>query len=448
MKTSNEIRTQILDLVQEYHEAKQREAVPFIAGQSRIDYAGRVFDHQELTALVDSSLEFWLTHGHYSRDFENKLAQTVGTRWALFVNSGSSANLLAFSALCSPELGERRISPGDEVITVAASFPTTIAPIIQNRAVPVFVDVDPLTANIDTVAMRQALSSKTKAVMVAHTLGNPMDMDCLVDFCKEHELWLIEDNCDALGSIYQGKPTGSFGHISTCSFYPAHHITTGEGGAVCTSEPQLRKILLSLRDWGRSCICGSGEDNCCGKRFSAQHGSLPFGYDHKYVYSHLGYNLKATDLQAAIGIAQLDKLPSFIAARRKNFDKIRAELAPYAHWLRIQEATPGSIPSWFGCLITVQDEAPFSRNQITSHLEKSKIQTRTLFAGNIVRQPAFQHLIAGIDYRIAGSLANTETIMEKSFWIGVYPGMDAYKLEYIVVILKNILNAILPISLS
>lgn len=440
MKSSSEIRDQILALAQEYHEARQKERPPFVAGQSRIDYAGRVYDQHEICNLLEASLDFWLTHGRYSQDFEQQLAQVLGVKWSLFVNSGSSANLLAFSALCSPELGEKRIQPGDEVITVAASFPTTIAPIVQNKAVPVFVDIDPVTANIDIAAMRNALSKRTKAVMAAHTLGNPMDLNAIVQFCEDNNLWLVEDNCDALGSTYNGKATGSFGHISTCSFYPAHHITTGEGGAVCTSHPQLRRIMLSLRDWGRSCFCGSGEDNSCGNRFSGQHGTLPFGYDHKYVYSHLGYNLKATDLQAAIGLAQLHKLPDFIQARKRNHAALRQLLAPYSQWLHVQDATPQSDPSWFGCLITVLQTAPFTRNEITAYLEKQKIQTRTLFAGNIVRQPAFQHLLEGIDYRISGTLDNTDSVMENAFWIGVYPGMDDDKSSHLSHAIIRFLN--------
>ncbi len=427
-----ELRRQILDLTRRYYREVLADRGHFQPGVTQVGYAGRVFDEHEMSNLVSSCLEFWLTWGRYSREFEARLAEILGVRWALLVNSGSSANLLAFSALCSPLLGDRRVRPGDEVITTAASFPTTVAPIVQNGCVPVFVDVDPATANIDAGRMDAACGERTRAVMLAHTLGNPFDLDAVVSFCRAHDLWLIEDNCDSLGSLYGGKPTGSFGHIGTSSFYPPHHLTTGEGGAVYTSDPLLKKILASLRDWGRDCYCDSGVDNTCARRFSGQHGTLPAGYDHKYVYSHLGYNLKATDMQAAIGVAQLDKLDGFTRARRRNHELLARSLEPLSHVLQLQRAQEGSEPSWFGCLMTVAPGAAFTRNELTSHLESRRIQTRTLFAGNIVRQPAFRSLREGEDYRVVGDLVHTDALMERAFWIGVYPGMDRARLEYMV----------------
>ena len=406
------------------------EDTKFVPGKSLVRYAGRVYDDVERKYLQDAVDEFWLTYGKWSRRFENDLSKFLGVKHSLLVNSGSSANLLAFSALTSPLLKERQVKRGDEVITVAAGFPTTVAPIIQYGAVPVFVDVDEHTANIDCRWLEKALSSKTKAVMIAHTLGNPFNLDEVKSFCIKHNLWLIEDNCDALGSKWDGKYTGTIGDIGTSSFYPAHHITMGEGGATYTDNDQLHKIMLSIRDWGRDCWCASGHDNTCGCRFTKQFGNLPYGYDHKYVYSHFGYNLKATDLQAAIGCAQLEKLEKFIEARKKNFGFLKEHLEgmPFLH---VIEKHSKADPSWFGMLIEVDSNAPFLRNELTKHLEEHKIQTRNLFAGNILKHPCFDALIEGIDYRTVGSLANTDKVMNNFFWIGVYPGMTQEQLEYV-----------------
>ncbi len=431
--TAEELRKEILEKTAEYyrlvHQAKQEE--PFIPGKSRVNYAGRVFDEREMQNLVGASLEFWLTYGHWSRDFEKGLAAYLGVRFALLVNSGSSANLLAFMTLTSPLLGERRIARGDEVITVAAGFPTTIAPIVQYGAVPVFVDVELGTANIDAAQLEAAWSPKTKAVMLAHTLGNPFNVGAVKAFCEKHGLWLVEDNCDALGSKYAGKFTGTWGDIGTSSFYPPHHMTMGEGGAIYTDNPLLKKIALSIRDWGRDCWCESGVDNTCGCRFTKQFGSLPIGYDHKYVYSHFGYNLKATDLQAAIGCAQLEKFPSFVEARKRNFAHLFEGLKDLPQ-LRLFEKYEESNPSWFGFLMTVQPDAGFSRNDLAKHLESANIQTRNLFAGNIIRHPCFETMREGTDYRVVGPLANTDTIMNSSLWIGLYPGMGESRLDYMV----------------
>lgn len=426
------LRQQILDLTREYHQAAFGHEPEFTPGESRVPYAGRVFDENELVRLVDSSLEFWLTYGRFSKQFEANLAAFLGVRHCLLVNSGSSANLLAFAALTSPRLGERRIIPGDEVITVAAGFPTTVAPIVQAGAVPVFVDVRLDTANVDTAYLEEAVSSRTKAVMLAHTLGNPFDIDAVTAFCGRHGLWLIEDNCDALGSKWNGRYTGTFGHIGTSSFYPPHHMTMGEGGAVYTDDDELAAILLSMRDWGRDCVCPSGVDNRCGKRFTQQFGTLPFGYDHKYVYSEFGYNLKVTDMQAAIGVEQLKKLPGFVDARRRNFDQLSVLLAPAEEALILPQATPGSEPSWFGYLMTVREGASVDRDALVHVLEGAKVQTRMLFAGNIVRQPAFDRMRAtGNGYRIVGELSVTDKIMNDAFWVGVYPGMTAAMLDHV-----------------
>jgi len=415
----------------------------------RINYAGRVFDEKEMINLVDSSLEFWLTYGRYSKEFEEKLAEFLGVKYTFLVNSGSSANLLAFMALTSPLLEDRRIKRGDEVITVAAGFPTTVAPIIQYGAAPVFVDVDLKTFNIDAAQLENAVSPKTKAVMLAHTLGNPFDIQTVKTFCRKHNLWLIEDNCDALGSQYlseqfwplsaqRPKPktqncfTGTFGDIGTSSFYPPHHMTMGEGGAVYTSDKLLKKIILSMRDWGRDCWCESGKDNTCGSRFSKQYGTLPFGYDHKYVYSHFGYNLKATDMQAAIGCAQLEKMPEFIRKRKDNFQSLHDGLKDLKDIFILPKATPNSDPCWFGFLFTLKDGVSFKRNDIVKHLEDHNIQTRNLFAGNITRHPCFFELKSGKDYRIINKLENTDKIMNDSFWVGLYPGMGREALAYMV----------------
>ncbi|KIM04106.1 MAG: dehydratase [Sulfurovum sp. AS07-7] len=416
-----------------YYEAihKPQQTKDFMAGQSRVNYAGRVFDETEMQYLVDSSLDFWLTYGDYSKKFEKKLAEFLGVRWSLLVNSGSSANLLAFYALTSPLLKERQIKRGDEVITVAAGFPTTVAPMVQYGAVPVFVDMELKHFNIDTTQLEKALSPKTKAVMIAHTLGNPFNIKAVKEFCDAHNLWLIEDNCDALGSTYEGKPTGTWGDIGTSSFYPPHHMTIGEGGAVYTDNPLLKKIMLSMRDWGRDCWCESGVDNTCGCRFSQQFGSLPKGYDHKYVYSHFGFNLKVSDMQAAVGVAQLEKFPSFVQKRKENFAKLYAGLKDLKE-LQLVEAQPNSDPSWFGFMITLKDGVKFSRNEIVEFLENSNIQTRNLFAGNITRHPVFGHMVKDIDYRVIGELSNTDKIMNDSFWVGVYPGMGDEVIWYMI----------------
>lgn len=434
-----QIRRQILDLTREYYTEQFAEKPAFVPGESRVAYGGRVFDEREIVNLVDSSLEFWLTYGRYSAVFEKGLAEYLGIKHALLVNSGSSANLLAFAALTSEKLGVRRIVPGDEVITVAAGFPTTIAPIVQHGAVPVFVDVVLGTYNIDVSQLKVAVSPRTKAVMLAHTLGNPFEVRAVRDFCDAHGLWLIEDNCDALGSRYEGKLTGSFGDIGTSSFYPPHHMTMGEGGAVYTNDELLAKVALSMRDWGRDCYCPSGRDNSCGKRFSQQHGALPFGYDHKYVYSEFGFNLKATDMQAAIGVAQLEKLPEFTEARKRNWAQLREALGPLADVLVLPEPTPGSDPSWFGFLMTVRENTGVTRDELVRALEDAKVQTRMLFAGNMVRQPAFDGMRERSDgYRVVGELPNTDRIMSNAFWIGVYPGMTEEMLAYMT---ETILHA-------
>ena len=436
--TPEELKADILAKTVEYYRlvhAKQQTAA-FKPGESRVNYAGRVFDEREMVNLVDSSLEFWLTYGRYSRQFEKGLADYLGVRFCLLVNSGSSANLLAFSALTSPLLEDRQVKRGDEVITVAAGFPTTIAPIVQYGAVPVFVDVELETGNIDASQLEQALSSKTKALMLAHSLGNPFNIKAVKAFCEKHNLWLVEDNCDALGSKYAGRLTGTWGDIGTSSFYPPHHMTMGEGGAVYTDNPLLNKIALSIRDWGRDCWCPSGKDNTCGCRFTKQFGQLPVGYDHKYVYSHFGYNLKATDLQAAIGCAQLEKFPSFVETRKANYQRLYEGLKDISQ-LSIFRPYPEADPSWFGFLMTVKPSAGFSRNDLAKHLEAANIQTRNLFAGNITKHPCFETMREGVDYRIAAPLVNTDTIMNDSLWIGLYPGMDEEKLDYMIKVIRE-----------
>ena len=438
MDKIKQLHDEIMEKVKEYYSLVHAPAqnAPFVPGESRVNYAGRVFDEKELCNLVDSSLEFWLTYGRYSKEFEKKLAEYLGVRFALLVNSGSSANLLAFMALTSPLLKERKIDRGDEVITVAAGFPTTIAPMIQYGAVPVFVDVELETANIDTALLEEAYSSKTKAVMIAHTLGNPFNIKEVKAFCDRHGLWLIEDNCDALGSKYDGKFTGTWGDIGTSSFYPPHHMTMGEGGAVYTDDPLLKKIMLSIRDWGRDCWCESGVDNTCGCRFTRQFGKLPVGYDHKYVYSHFGYNLKVSDMQAAVGCAQLEKFPSFVEKRKENFERLYNGLKDIPE-LQLFAKYPESDPSWFGFLITLADGVSFTRNDLAEYLEDHKIQTRNLFAGNILKHPCFETLVEGVDYRVAGSLTNTDKIMNDSLWIGLYPGMGEDKLDYMISTIRN-----------
>lgn len=440
--TPQELKQEILEKTKEYyrlvHEPVQH--AKFEPGKSRVNYAGRVFDEHEMVNLVDSSLDFWLTYGTYSKKFEKEFAKMLGVKWAFLVNSGSSANLLAFFALTSPLLKERRIKKGDEVITVAAGFPTTVAPIVQYGAVPVFVDMELEYFNIDHTKLELALSSKTKAVMVAHTLGNPFNIKAVKEFCDKHDLWLIEDNCDALGSLYDGKPTGTWGDIGTSSFYPPHHMTMGEGGATYTNNPLLKKIMLSMRDWGRDCWCESGVDNTCGRRFSQKFGELPLGYDHKYVYSHFGFNLKASDMQAAVGCAQIEKFPNFVQRRRQNFKKLYDGLKDIKE-LILAKAQPHSEPSWFGFMMTVADGAKFSRNELSEHLEKAGVQTRNLFAGNMIKHPLFADLKLGVDYKISGELKNTDKIMNDSFWVGVYPGMSDEKIGYIIKVIKEFISA-------
>lgn len=414
----------------------ERHARPPYQPGDRIRYAGRVYDADELCALTDAALDFWLTAGDYTKRFEAGLADYLGVRYCSFVNSGSSANLLAVMALTSPQLGERRLRPGDEVITAACGFPTTVAPVVQCGAVPVFADARLPDGNVDPSLLEDALSEKTKAVILAHTLGRPFDLAAVKRFCDARGLWLIEDNCDALGAEVEldgiWRKTGTVGDIGTSSFYPAHHITTGEGGAVYTANPLLHKIVRSLRDWGRDCVCGSGEDDTCGRRFTGQFGTLPAGYDHKYVYSHLGYNLKATDLQAAIGTAQLKKLPDFVKLRRSNWAYLREKLEPVSDRLLFPGETSGVQPSWFGFLMTVREESGLSRDALAGYLESHNIQTRPLFAGNLTRHPCFAALREGSDYRIAGSLEVTDRMMRDSLWIGVYPGMERAMLDEMV----------------
>ncbi|WP_060825356.1 lipopolysaccharide biosynthesis protein RfbH [Sulfurospirillum cavolei] len=433
MIKEQQLKQEILDKTKEYYELvhKKNQTKPFVAGQSRVNYAGRVFDEKEMVNLVDSSLDFWLTYGDYSKKFEKELAAFLHVRWAFLVNSGSSANLLAFYALTSPLLKERQVKRGDEVITVAAGFPTTVAPIVQYGAVPVFVDMELKHFNIDVTQLEKALSPKTKAVMIAHTLGNPFDIKSVKAFCDKHNLWLIEDNCDALGSTYEGKPTGTWGDIGTSSFYPPHHMTMGEGGATYTNNPLLKKIMLSMRDWGRDCWCESGVDNTCGCRFTQQFGSLPKGYDHKYVYSHFGFNLKVSDMQAAVGCAQLEKFPRFVEKRKENFKKLYNGLKD-VHELTLVETQPLSDPSWFGFMMTLTQEAKFTRNDLVEYLENNNIQTRNLFAGNMLRHPLFESLEKDKDYKIVGTLVNTDKIMNDSFWIGLYPGMGDEAIAYMI----------------
>ena len=428
-----QLKEEILAKTKEYYELvhQKNQTKPFVAGQSRVNYAGRVFDEKEMVNLVDSSLDFWLTYGDYSKKFEKELAKFLGVRWAFLVNSGSSANLLAFYALTSPLLQERQVKRGDEVITVAAGFPTTVAPIVQYGAIPVFVDMELKHFNIDVTQLERALSPKTKAVMIAHTLGNPFDIKAVKAFCDKHNLWLIEDNCDALGSMYDGKPTGTWGDIGTSSFYPPHHMTMGEGGATYTNNPLLKKIMLSMRDWGRDCWCESGVDNTCGCRFSQQFGSLPKGYDHKYVYSHFGFNLKVSDMQAAVGCAQLEKFPRFVEKRKENFKKLYNGLKD-VQALILVETQPLSDPSWFGFMMTLKEGVKFSRNELVEYLENNNIQTRNLFAGNMLRHPLFDSLTQDVDYRVVGRLSNTDKIMNDSFWIGLYPGMGDEALNYMI----------------
>ncbi len=423
---SEQLRQQILQLTAEFH-AEAFAKKDFVAGSSVVPVSGKVIDAADMSAVVDSALDGWFTTGRWAKDFEKKLARFVGVRSASLVNSGSSANLVALSALTSPKLGDRQLKPGDEVITVAAGFPTTVNPIFQNQLVPVFLDVTLPTYEIDVTKLEEARSEKTKAVMIAHTLGNVFDLDAVVAFCKKYNLWLIEDCCDALGSTYKGQKVGTFGDIATLSFYPAHHITMGEGGAVMTDKPALQVLIDSFRDWGRDCWCEPGVDNTCGKRFDWQLGTLPCGYDHKYTYSHVGYNLKATDMQAALGVSQLDKAEHFIARRKENFAYLKNALKPLEEFLMLPQATEGSDPSWFGFPIGVKESAPFTRDQLTKALEAGKIGTRNIFAGNLTRQPAYE----GLEYRVIGDLTNTDFVMNNVFWIGTFPGLTEPMLDYI-----------------
>jgi CDP-4-dehydro-6-deoxyglucose reductase, E1 len=428
MSKDDEIRQEIFSKISDLWALREQTEQVFIPGVSSVPYAGRVYDEKEIIALVDASLDFWLTTGRYAEQFERELAEFLGMKFCLLTNSGSSANLLAVSALTSPKLGEKRLKPGDEVITTACGFPTTLNPIIQNNLTPVFVDIEPKTYNIRADQIETAISKRAKAIIIPHTLGNPADLHQISKLVKKHDLWFIEDNCDALGSQYQGKYTGTFGHISTCSFYPAHHITMGEGGAVLTNDPLLKKIIASFRDWGRDCWCEPGCDNSCGKRFGWSTGKLPPGYDHKYIYSHIGYNLKVTDMQAAIGVAQLQKLPVFIEQRKKNFSKIFRALEKYSAFLILPIALKDANPCWFGFPIFVCEHAPFNRLELVSYLEDHKIATRMLFGSNLLKQPAYE----GIHHRVSGSLENTDDVMNNLFWVGVYPGLTPEMLDYMV----------------
>jgi len=430
-----ELRNQILELTKQYYTAKFANN-EFVPGKTPVRYAGRVFDHKELVNLVDSSLDFWLTAGRNAEEFEYEFAQMFNATEAILVNSGSSANLVAISALTSPKLKNRRLKPGDEVITVAAGFPTTVAPIIQNRLVPVFLDVTLGNYAINTARLEQAISPKTKAIFVAHTLGIPFDLDTVKAFAKKYNLWLIEDNCDALGSTYDGKLTGTYGDMATFSFYPAHHITMGEGGAVVSHNEDLARIAKSFRDWGRDCYCGPGEDNTCGVRFTQQFGKMPLGYDHKFVYSHLGYNLKVSDMQAAVGIEQLKKLPEFTAKRKENYKFLFEGLQKFEDKLILPIATEKSDPSWFGFLVTVKKDAGFTRNELVQFLNENKIHTRNLFAGNIIKQPAFE----GVDMRVIGDLTNTDYIMNNTFFMGIYPGNGKEELSYVISKFEEFIN--------
>lgn len=441
-KNETEAREQIKALVaQYYHEFKENQE-PFHPGE-RINYAARVFDEKEMCALTDATLDFWLTTGRFSEEFEKRFAEWLGVRFAHLVNSGSSANLLAFMTLTAPELGERRIRRGDEIITVACAFPTTVTPALQYGAVPVFVDVTVPQYNIDVTKLEAALSPKTKAVMIAHTLGNPFDLSAVKAFCDKHNLWLVEDNCDALGTKYtidgETRFTGTWGDIGTSSFYPPHHMTMGEGGCVYTDNPKLSRLILSYRGWGRDCICPSGRDNFCGHRFDGQYGELPKGYDHKYVYSHFGYNLKVTDMQAAIGCEQLKKFPDFIRCRRHNWVYLRKLLERAEDRLILPEQADNSEPSWFGFLISVRPESGLDRNAVTGYIESRNVQTRLLFSGNLIKHPCFNQIRDTDAYRVVGDLENTDFIMNNTFWVGVYPGMTDEKLEYMA---KVILEAV------
>ena len=425
-------RKKILELVRKFYRENYKNK-EFVGGKTYIPYSGRVFDEQEMINLVDAGLDFWLTSGRFAEAFEKEFARLIGRKSCLLCNSGSSANLLAVSSLTSGQLKDKRLKPGDEVITTACGFPTTLNPIIQNNLIPVFIDVELGNYNISVHDLEKAISRRTKAIFIAHTLGNTCDIAALVKISKKHDLWLIEDNCDALGTKFKNRLTGSFGHMATFSFYPPHHITMGEGGAVVTNDPLLRKILLSFRDWGRDCWCASGVDNSCARRFSQKLGDLPFGYDHKYIYSHVGYNLKLTDMQAAVGLAQLEKLPGFIKKRKENFNRIYRSLKIYERYFFLPEVSKGVQPSWFGFPLLVKDEAGFSRSDIVNFLEKNMVGTRMLFGGNLIRQPAYK----SVKYRIFGSLSNTDRVMNGLFWIGLYPGLTGEMIDYILETFKR-----------
>jgi CDP-6-deoxy-D-xylo-4-hexulose-3-dehydrase len=424
---ADELRAQILDLVEKYHKEAFPER-PFLGGISSIPVSGKVFDDHELQLLVDSSLDFWLTTGRYAEKFEKSFAKFMGVKHAMLCNSGSSANLLAISALTSSRLGKRALKEGDEVITAAAGFPTTVNPILQNRLVPVFVDVELGTYDATTEKIAEAIGPKTKAIMMAHTLGNPFDLDGVMKLAEEHNLWVVEDTCDAVGATFNGKEVGSFGDISTASFYPAHHMTMGEGGCVMVKKGSMKKIVESFRDWGRDCWCPPGQDNTCGRRFDWQLGELPYGYDHKYIYSHIGYNLKMTDMQAAVGVAQLDKLEGFIESRNKNWARLKKGLKPLGEFLILPKATKNSKPSWFGFAITVRPDAPFTRFELVQHVESRRIGTRQLFGGNLLKQPAY----LGLPIRVVGDLTNADIITESTFWIGVYPGLTNEMIDFMI----------------
>ena len=426
-KTVDQLRQEIAALVEQYHQAAF-PAKPFLGGISTLPVSGKVFDADEMQHLVDSSLDFWLTTGRYAEQFETQFAKVMGMKHALLCNSGSSANLLAVTALTSPRLKKRALKEGDEVITVAAGFPTTVNPILQNRLVPVFVDVQLGTYDATMESIEAAIGPKTKAIVMAHTLGNPFNLDGVMSIAKEHNLFVVEDTCDAVGATYNDKPVGSFGDISTTSFYPAHHITMGEGGCVLVKSAPMKKIVESFRDWGRDCWCPPGNDDTCGRRFDWQLGELPYGYDHKYVYSHIGYNLKLTDMQAAVGVAQLKKLPDFIEARRHNFNRLYAGLKKFEEVLILPEATPNSNPSWFGFAITIRPGAPFSRLDLVQHIESRRIGTRLLFGGNLMRQPAY----IGMPHRVVGPLTNADIITDNTFWLGVYPGLNDEMVDFMI----------------
>lgn len=426
----NSARMEILDKVKEFHKQKNAEK-KFIAGETYIPAAGKVVDEDDLSNLIDASLDMWLTLGRYGDEFEKEFPKFIGAKYCSLVNSGSSANLVAVVALTSHKLGDKRLKPGDEVITVAAGFPTTVGPIIQNGLVPVFVDVELGTYDVKVEDLEKAISDKTRAIVMAHTLGNPFNLSKIMELAKKYDLWVIEDNCDALGAKYDAKYTGTFGHISTFSFYPAHHITMGEGGAVVTSDSKLNSIIRSIRDWGRDCVCPPGKDNFCGHRFTQQHGELPVGYDHKYVYSHFGYNLKVTDMQAALGVSQLKKLPKFIEKRRENYKKLYKGLKQFEEYLILPEPTEKSEPSWFGFTITLKEnDDKYDRNSLVRFLEERKIGTRLLFSGNILKQPLFTE--NQVNYRVVGDLSNTDIVMNSTFWVGVWPGIDDEQIGYMI----------------